>query len=74
MKKPTTVFVMNHYQIAFFDERGEQVPEIQKKNLLALLAEHSEKYGYDIEGIRVETPLGSFYMTKEDGEWRTRKP
>ena len=73
MKKATEIFVMNYFQVAFFDEKGDQVPEIQKKNLLVLLAEHAEKCGYNMEGVKVETNLGDFKVIKEEGEWRTRK-
>jgi len=73
MKKPQSIFVMDHYQVAFFDEKGEQVADIQKKNLLALLAEHAERHGFNIEGVTIETSLGNFKAIREDGELKIRR-
>lgn len=64
------LMVFGNLNVAAFDERGQQIPELQE-GLSTLLAQHIERCGYDSEGVVVETQWGrSWRLFKtEFGTW-----
>lgn len=69
-KKLSTLMIFGGGQIACFDTDDKQVGELQT-SAITLWAQHAEKLGYNIEGLRVETPQGNLVMRRDpDGGWR----
>lgn len=66
MKKLSTFHIGREGQVCAFDERGEQVPEINRGSLSRLLGEHIERCGYDPEGVMMETPNGIKIMERSE--------
>ena len=51
--KISKVFLFNTAQIAVFDERGEQIPELQTA-LIVEWAEKAKALGYEIDGLEIQ--------------------
>lgn len=62
------ILALANFSMACFDERGEQIPELQS-NLLILWAEHAERAGHDPNGLVVETPMGALKIVRSTGGW-----
>lgn len=58
-------------QVAVFDERGQQIPELQKP-LLLIWAEQAARLGYDPTTLIVETPAGmvKFFKIENGYNWQ----
>lgn len=68
MSKITDVMIFDNLNIAVFDGKGEQIPELQH-SLISLWADHAERKGYDAEGLVVKTPRGNWRLFKTEGGW-----
>lgn len=66
--KIKSVMFMQGFGIAVFDERGQQIPELQESPI-TLWAQHCEALGFDPNGVIVETNLGNWRLIKTEYGW-----
>lgn len=68
-KQIKTCMVLDSLNVAAFSPDGKQIPELQM-NLLEMWSERAVAAGYSVEGLLVETPLGTFSIEGRAVSWR----
>ncbi len=71
MNTPVEVMFFANGNTAVFDEKGEQIPKLQR-SWLVMFIEMLEKQGFDPTGIIFNTPdarVAHPFIKKEDGSW-----
>jgi hypothetical protein len=68
-----TMMLFANGNIAAFDDKGNQIPELQEKSAIELWAEFAKRIGYKVEGCecRMQEPSGrglQFTMSTKDNE------
>ncbi len=55
--------------IAAFDERDEQIPELQMRSAIELWAEYAAANGFDVDGceVRTQSPGGDGHRLRRGG-------
>jgi len=71
LPKIKTLMLSGIGQMFAFDEKGEQIAELQKSPII-LWAEYATELGYDLSIIRINTPVGTMKMippNDNSGQW-----
>lgn len=75
MKKVESVLVFRNLQLAVFDCKGQQIPELQKIEPLAILADKAAELGFDLDGALIRVGNGVVRVVKSiDGKWNWEEP
>lgn len=70
MKLIKSIAVFGTGNVMVFDEKGEQIAELQR-NLFAELAERGTKAGYEMDGVIVNVQwVGNFRIRHGENGWR----